>query len=121
LLPRVNKSNKVNLRGRGDVSGAGGVILDSDGQKLTKFSWGLGQSTNNSAEALEVYMGMRLITDRSPVRLVVIGDFDLIIKGLQRNIKNAHLTLATIFLHIRELEKIFEMVSYYHVLRSQNS
>jgi len=62
--------------------GAGGVILNSDGQKLMEFSWGLGQSTDNSAEALEIYMGVHLITDISPVKLVVIGDSDLIIKGL---------------------------------------
>jgi hypothetical protein len=54
-------------------------------------------------------------------RLVVIGDSDLIIKGLRRHIKNSHPTLATIFSCIRELEKIFERVNYYHILRMQNS
>jgi hypothetical protein len=30
-------------------------------------------------------------------KLVVIGDFDLIIKGLRRKIKNVHPTLESIF------------------------
>jgi ribonuclease HI len=64
------------------VTGAGGVILDSDGQKLMEFSWGLGKSTNNNAKALIVYMGMCLITDNGSSMLVVIGDSDLIITGL---------------------------------------
>jgi ribonuclease HI len=75
------------------VAGAGGVILDSDGHKLMEFSWGLGKSTNNNAEALAVYMGMRLITVNSPARLVVIGDSYLIIKRFQMNIKIPTLTL----------------------------
>jgi hypothetical protein len=66
-------------------------------------------------------MGMHLISDRSPNKLVVIRDSDLIIKGLRRNIKNAHPTLATIFSRIRELEKRFERDNYYHVLRMKKS
>jgi hypothetical protein len=42
-------------------------------------------------------MGMRLIAHRSPNRLVVIGDSDLIIKvkGFQGNIKKAHASSPT--------------------------
>jgi hypothetical protein len=64
---------------------------------------------------------MQLTLVSSQARLVVIEDSDLIIKGLQRNIKNSHPTLATIFLKIKELENIFDKVSYYHVYRTQKS
>jgi hypothetical protein len=76
---KFKKSHKPVLRRNNYYSlikgavGAGGVTFDSDGKKFLEYSWGLGSTTNNSAEALAVYMGMRLIFDRSPNRLVVIG------------------------------------------------
>jgi ribonuclease HI len=39
----------------------GGVVFDSEGKKNIEFSWGIGHTTNNLAEALAVYLGMHLI------------------------------------------------------------
>jgi ribonuclease HI len=46
------------------LAGAGGVIYDSDGPKKFEFSWGLGKFTNNVAETLTVYMGLKLAHGR---------------------------------------------------------
>jgi hypothetical protein len=43
---------------------------------------GLGYTINNQVEALAVYMGLHLILIDNSIRIVVIGDYDLIVKGL---------------------------------------
>jgi hypothetical protein len=46
------------------AGGGGGVIYDSEGNKLIDYSWGLGKTTNNKAEFLAAYMGLNLAQDR---------------------------------------------------------
>jgi hypothetical protein len=106
---------------RRGVTGVGGVIIGSDGQKILKFSWGLGQTSNDIAKALVVYMGMCLAMERNIIGLVVIRDLELIAKGLQKLNKNVHPVLATMFSRIRALEASFERIHYFHILRTQNS
>ena len=64
------------------MAGAGGVIYDSDGQKVVGFSWGLGKTTNNRAETLAVYMELKLAQERSIQTLITIGDSEIVIKEL---------------------------------------
>jgi ribonuclease HI len=64
------------------VAGAGGIIFDSDGQKIVDYSWGLGKTTNNKAESLAVYMGLQIAHSRNIHNLTVLGDSELIIKDL---------------------------------------
>jgi hypothetical protein len=59
--------------GNPGVAGEGGVIFDSDGKKLTKFSWGLGNPLTIVHKCWQSIWACALITGRSPVRLVVIG------------------------------------------------
>jgi hypothetical protein len=44
---------KVSLSTKFRGGRCGGVIYDSDGQKVVDFSWGLGKNTNNREETLE--------------------------------------------------------------------
>jgi ribonuclease HI len=64
------------------VAGAGGIIYDSDGQKVVDFSWGLGKNTNNRAETLAMYMGLKISHAQSILSLVVLGDSEIVIKDL---------------------------------------
>jgi ribonuclease HI len=60
--------------------GSGGVIYDSEGNKLIDYSWGLGKTTNNKEEFLEAYMGLKLTQDRHIHALIVLGDSEIVIK-----------------------------------------
>lgn len=40
------------------VAGAAGIILDPKGQLETTYAWGLGNSTNNQAEAYALIQGL---------------------------------------------------------------
>jgi ribonuclease HI len=70
------------------VRGGGGVIYDSEGNKLIDYSWGLGKTTNNKAEFLAAYMGLKLAQDRHIQALIVLGDSEIVIKEL-RGISNS--------------------------------
>jgi ribonuclease HI len=39
----------------------GGVLYNSGGTKILSFAWGMGMASNNQAEAMEVYMALKLI------------------------------------------------------------
>jgi hypothetical protein len=55
------------------VQGAAGVIYGHDGNQIMKFAWGLGYNSNNQAEVLVVYMGMKLIrADKSSRSLSLV-------------------------------------------------
>jgi ribonuclease HI len=107
-------SSKPQLyKSKADVSKGGrceGVVFYFEGKKNIEFPWRLWHITNNHAEALAVYMGMHLIPESTSYRLIVIGDSDLIVKGLQRLIKNHHFHLMRIYNKIRTLEKKFTSV-----------
>ena len=68
----------------------GGVVFDSEGNKVMEFVWGLGKTTNNHAKVLAVFMGLHLILAHMSSRLTVIGDSDLIIRGLCKYLKTTH-------------------------------
>jgi ribonuclease HI len=78
---------------------------------------GLGNNTNNQVEVLAVYMGMQLILADKFARILVIGDSEMIIKGLRRLNKNAHPNLMQIYQRIMNMEQKFNSVSYYHIYR----
>ena len=65
-------------------------------------------------------MGLRLLPDKKSSRLIVIGDFDLIIKGLRQILKNPQSNIARTFIRIRDMEHKFREVYYLHVYRTQN-
>jgi ribonuclease HI len=96
---------------QGREVGRGGVIFYSNGHKNLEFSWGLGSSTNNQEEALAVYARLTLLSPNNQARIIVIGDSDLIIKGICRVTKKAHFSLARIFQKIKELEKKFHSIN----------
>jgi ribonuclease HI len=107
--------------GNPGATGAGGVVFDSEGNKVMDFAWGLGKATNNHAEVLAVFMGLHLIPANRSSRLTVIGDSDLITRGLRQNLKTTHPNISRTLLRIRDMEHKFGKVSYYHVYRSQNT
>jgi ribonuclease HI len=94
--------------------------LTSKEKIILSFHGDWGKPLIYQAEALAIYMGMHLIPTNTSSRLIVIGDSNLIVKGLQRFIKNDQPNLMRIFHRIRKLELKFKLVSYHHIYRKQN-
>jgi ribonuclease HI len=103
------------------VAGAGGVIYDSEGKKIVEYSWGLGKATNNRAEILAVYMGLKLAQERNTQTLTVLGDSEIVIKELRGRSSSPKGPLKGICSVINSLKKNFISLSFFHILRAQNS
>ena len=55
-------------------AGAGGIIFDPGGEKVTTYAWGLGRKTNNEAEWLSLLFGMEQVTQNKITKVTVMGD-----------------------------------------------
>jgi ribonuclease HI len=56
------------------------IVLDPNGKQEVSFKWGLGGATNNQAEALALYQGLKILDPRQIMNLTVIGDSAIIIR-----------------------------------------
>jgi ribonuclease HI len=84
------------------VTSPGGVFYDFEGSKMLSFAWGLGCSSNNQAEALVAYMGLKLIGEEQNKDVVVVEESKLVINGLKFLHKCKNLSL------MRNYQKITE-------------
>ena len=107
-------------KGNPENSGSGGVLLDSLGKTVLKFSWGMGQNTNNIAEILALWQGLSQARRLSIKKLIFIGDSSIIIQAL--NLKKApkNMILAHYFRKVLNQLKDFEDIKFFHVLRTFN-
>jgi ribonuclease HI len=107
-------------RGNPGPSGAGGVIIDSNGEIISESSEYLGHQTNNYAE----YMGLLLTLKRAKLlgikKISVFMDSKLIVEQMNGNYKVKNEALKVIHLEIVELLKSFEKVTFTHVYREHN-
>jgi hypothetical protein len=70
-------------KGNPGPAGGGGFLLDPLGMLEVTYSWGLGIETNNMAEALALWQGLRLAASKSIQKLVVFGDSRVIIQAMK--------------------------------------
>jgi ribonuclease HI len=67
------------------VTGGGGVIFDPAEFRELVYSWGLGEETNNIAEALSLWQGLIQARKLAIQDIVVIGDSRILIQALATN------------------------------------
>ena len=101
-------------------AGAGGIILDPDGKENVTYEWGLGQISNNKAEAYNLLMGTRIIKEREIQNLIIIGDSAIIIEAIARNKNPSNEFMNKILKRIRKNLEGFGNVIFRHVLRIHN-
>jgi len=65
------------------VARAEGVIFRPDGHEEQTYACGIGKATNNRAEALALYIGLRQLQHLGVNNGIVFGDSALIIKLMQ--------------------------------------
>lgn len=101
--------------------GGRGVILIPGGPIELRFAWGLGNETNNIAEALDLWQGLNLAIKRNLLSISVFGDSRLITQAMNSQNIPSQVQLAPILKKIRLLFPKFHKISFYHVLRKLNS
>ena len=102
------------------MDGAGGIICNGNGDVLIEYEWGLGNLSNNRAEALALYQGL-LQRQRLGIRTaIVIGDSAIVISLMVHNRKAPNLALQRIIDRCQAFDQQMKGNFFYHVLRSLN-
>ncbi len=106
-------------RGNPGPAGAGGLLLDANGDRVEDFSIPLGEATNNEAEYHALIEGLKRAKARRPSRLVVRADSLLVVQQMRgawrikdRKLVKLHLEARR---HLPACPVVFE-----HVPREQN-
>ena len=101
-------------------AGAGGIIKDLQGNLMVSFEWGLGQMSNNKAEAYGLLLGSHIAKNLGLRNLLILGDSAIIIKAMISGKDYKQRVLNNI--KDRTMENIKELgdVTFRHVLRSNN-
>ena len=105
----------VSWGGRG-----GGVFITPEGLLETSFSWGLGSDTNNMAEALALWQGLRIAKNQGITELTVLGDSRIIIQAMNENLIPNQMHLKWLIHKIKVLALAFSKIKFFHVLRENN-
>jgi ribonuclease HI len=102
------------------VAGGGGVIYDPDEIRELVNSWGLGEETNNIAEALSLWQGLAQAWKLAINEITVIGDSQILIQAMVTNSSPNQMKLQKIFKKIQRLSNSFRKIEFFHVLRHLN-
>jgi ribonuclease HI len=93
-------------KGNPGLAGAGGIIKNKEGIIVSKFAWGLGQSTSMQAEALALLQGLKQSKAIGITDISIIGDSQSIITALGPYVTGErHFGQNLIEIHTRSCKK----------------
>jgi ribonuclease HI len=107
-------------RGNPGNAGCGGVLYNKNNEEIATYTKYLGKQTNNYAEYMGLYHGMMEAHTRNISDLTIYGDSQLIIRQCSGIYKVKNEILKEIYTKVKDLEKLFDSVSYNHVKRNLN-
>ncbi|CAD8137557.1 unnamed protein product [Paramecium octaurelia] len=97
-----------------------GVALFDKMQQIKEIAQPLGKQTNNVAEFLALFFGIRYTLNLGINYLECFGDSKLIIDGMNNKINFKQQHLEDIRAAISDYAQLFKMVRYTHISRNQN-
>ena len=98
---------------------AGGVMFSPRGQRLLTYSWNLGITTNNLAEAYAIIKGAQIAKDRQINHLIILGVSKTIIRYFIKNTIPKNSILKRIIDRTRDILSSM-LPTFYHVWWSNN-
>lgn len=104
-------------KGNPGATDGGGVLLNPAGSITLSFSLGLGQNSNNRAEALALWQGLKLALSKNIRKLVVFGDSRIIVQAMNTKRSPSQVHLAHLFKKINLLASKFQKIRFFHILR----
>ena len=121
LHPPSGKKGKIysdgGARGNPGPAAIGVLVCDEKDHKLTDHGETIGETTNNVAEYTAVVRGLTLAAELGIAEADYFLDSELVarqLSGIYR-LKAEH--LKPFFMRVKELEKKFKRVTYFHVPR----
>jgi ribonuclease HI len=86
---------------------------------MLDFSWNLGVTTNNMAEAYTMYQGVLLAQERKLSSIIIVGDSKNIIQHFVKGTTPKNTKLQRIIERTKETLSSFQ-TSFFHILRTNN-
>ena len=113
----INLVTDGSCKGNPGPGGIGITIYDDSFNLIAAFSEPIGNTTCNQAEYKAVIRGLKECAKYTTGRVNVFCDSELVVLQINRayRIKADH--LLTLFLEIRDIERVFKEVIYQHVKR----
>jgi ribonuclease HI len=107
-------------KGNPGQAGGGGVILDPARKVHLEYAWGLGYASNNHAEFLALWQGLKQVIKSGIQEIRIFGDSLRVVEALNTRKAPKDCTLAQVYR--KSLILLLQLKKYhvYHVLRSLN-
>jgi ribonuclease HI len=102
-------------------AGAGGIIKDSHGKTMVSYEWGLGQMSNNLAEAYSLYLGTLILNRLRIKNPIIVGDSAIVVAAMVARIEFKKEALNNVKLRIEDNVKEMGDTTFKHVLRDNNT
>jgi ribonuclease HI len=118
--PHPSSTGQPKKRSTPGKAGGGGVIYNPVEFRELVYSWGLGEETNNIAEALSLWQGLAQARKLAIKEIMVIGDSWILIQAMVTNSLPNQMKLRQIFKKILRLSNFFQKIEFFHVLRHLN-
>jgi len=100
--------------------GAGGLILDPNGKRISTYEWGLGEMSNNKAESYSFLLGTKILKKKGVKDPIITGDSAIIIVAMETGKEFKSSTINKISHRIKINTKNMGKIAYKHVLRIQD-
>ena len=109
-------------KGNPGRAGAGSVLYDKDGNEIFSVSHFVGEKeTNNIAEYTGLIIGLQKAIQLNIKHLTVNGDSQLVIKQMKGIYQVKSPTLSVLYKQAKTLEKQFDVITYNHIYRKDNT
>ena len=100
--------------------GAGGLVFDPGGINPITCEWGLGELSNNRAEAYNLLLGTKILRQRGMKNLVIMGHSIIIIQSMVERSRFKNQTLNQIIKRVEKNLQYLGDVTFNHILRENN-
>lgn len=107
-------------RGNPGPAGAGFVLYEGK-KKIAERGVYLGVATNNQAEYIAVYEGLKCARESGASEVVVRTDSELVARQLNREYRVKDAGLGRLFVKIWNVLPAFQKVSFVHIGREKNN
>lgn len=102
------------------IAGAGGLILNANGECILYYEWGLGNISNNRAEALALYQGLTQLSRLGIRTARIFRDSSVVINLMVHQKESPNVILQQVIRRNQLLHQIMDNLQYYHILRTLN-